>query len=131
MASGRFRPHRLVASSPEGQLSYIVREGPVTAEVFREFLEQIAEEADRKILFVADNCRMHRARIIPEWLATNQAARELCWQPTYSPRVNPVERLEALVQLRANLEAACHSWQGVPEQVPAFWREAGYQHILG
>ncbi len=44
----------------------MVREGPVTAEVFWEFLEQIAEETDRKILLVVDNFRMHFARIIQE-----------------------------------------------------------------
>ncbi len=124
VASGRFRLHRLAASRPEGQLENRVREGPVTAEVFREVLAQIAEEADRKILLVVDNCRMHRARIIQEWLAANQAAAELCLQPTCSPQVNPVELLGALVQrrvrrelsktaaqLRDNLEAACQSLQ--------------------
>ncbi len=77
-----------------------MREGPVTAEVFREFPEQIAEETDRKILLIVDNCRMHRARIIQEWLAANQAAAELYLQPAYSPQVNPVELLGALVQRR-------------------------------
>ncbi len=54
-----------------------MREGPVTAEVFREFLERIAEETDRKILLVIDNGSIHRARIIREWLEANQAAVEL------------------------------------------------------
>ncbi len=143
VAGGRFRIHRLAASSPEGQLEDRVREGPVTAEVFREFLEQIAEETDRKILVVVDNCRMHRARIIQEWLAANQAAAELCLQPTYSPQVNPVELRWALVQrpvsrqlsqtaaqLRDNLEAAFQSLPGAPEQVRAFLREADCKYIL-
>ncbi len=120
-----------------------MREDPVTAEVFREFLQQIAEEADRKILVVVDHCRMHRARIIQEWLAENQAAAELYVQPAYSPQVNPVERLGALVQrrvrrelsqtaaqLRDNLEAACQAWQRASEQVRAFFREADCQSIL-
>ncbi len=143
VASGRFRLHRLAASSPESQLEDRVWEGPVTAEVFREFLQQLAEEADRKILVAVDNCRMHRARTIQEWLAADQAAAELCWQPAYSPQVNPVELLGALVQRRAsrklsktaaqlrdNLEAACQSLPGVPEQVRAFLREADCQSIL-
>ncbi len=121
-ASGRFRLHRLAANSPEGQLYHRVREGPGTVEVFREFLKQIAEEADRKILLVVDNHRIHRARTIQERLEANQAAVELYFQPTYSPQVNPVELLGALVQrrvsqelskteaqLRDNLEAACQS----------------------
>ncbi len=99
-------------------------------DVFREFPEQIAEEAGRKILVVVDNCRIHRTRVIQEWLAANQAAAKLCLQPTHSPPVNPIEWLEALVkrrvsrqlgkteaQLRANLEAACQSLSGAPEQV--------------
>ncbi len=143
MASGRFRLHRLAASSPEGQLHDTVREGPVTAEVFREFLKQIAEEADRKILLVVDHGRIHRARIIQEWLEANQAAIELYFQPTYSPQVNPVELLGALVQrrvrrelsqteaqLRDNLEAAFQSLQKAPERVRAFFREADCKYIL-
>ncbi len=120
-----------------------MREGPVTAEVFREFLERIAEEADRKILLVVDHCRVHRARTIREWLEANQAAVELYLQPTYSPQVNPAELLGALVQrrvgrelskteaqLRDNLEAACQSLQKAPEQVRAFFQEADCKYIL-
>ncbi len=47
VAGGRFRLHPLAASSPEGKLYYRVREDPVTAEVFRGFPEQIAEETDQ------------------------------------------------------------------------------------
>ncbi len=143
VASGRFRLNLLAASSPEGQLYYTGREGPVPAEVFREFWERIAEEADRKILLVVDHCSIHRARIIQEWLEANQATVELYFQPTYSPQVNPVELLWALVQrrvgrelskteeqLRDNLEAACQALQGTPEQVRAFFREAGCKSIL-
>ncbi len=143
VASGRFRLHLLAASSPEGQLHDTVREGPVAAEVFREFLERIAEEADRKILLVVDHCSIHRSRIIQEWLEANQAAVELYFQPTYSPQVNPVELLGALVQrrvrrelsktgaqLRDNLEAACQSLQKAPKQVRSFFREADCKYIL-
>ncbi len=120
-----------------------MREGPVPAEVFREFPERIAETADRKIPFVVDNCRRHRARTIREWLEANQAAVELRFQPTYSPQVNPAELLGALVQrrvrrelskaetqLRDNLEAACQSLQKALEQVRAFFREADCKYIL-
>ncbi len=143
VASGRFRLHLLAAGSPEGQLHDTVREGPVTAEVFREFLKRIAEEADRKILIAVDNCRIHRARTIQEWLAANQATIELYLQPTCSPQANPVELLWALaqrrvsrelskieVQLRDNLEAACQSLLGAPEQVRVFFREADSKYIL-
>ncbi len=143
VASGCFRFHRLAASSPEGQLHDTVREGPVTAEVFREFLKRIAEAADRKILLVVDHCSIHRARIIQEWLEANQAPVELYFQPPYSPPVNPVELLWALVQrrvrrelskteaqLRDNLEAAFQSLQKAPEQVRAFLREADCKYIL-
>ncbi len=143
VARGRFRLPLLAASSPEGQLYYIVREGPVTAEVFREFPERIAEAADRRILLVVDHCRMHRARTIREWLEANQTAVELYFQPTYSPQVNPAELLWALVQrrvsrelsktkeqLRDNLEAAFQSLQKAPEQVRAFLREADCKYIL-
>ncbi len=120
-----------------------MREGPVTSEVFREFLKQIAEAADRKILLVVDNCSIHRARIVQEWLEANQTAVELYFQPTYSPQVNPVELLWALVkrqvsrelsktkeQLRDNLKAAFQSLQKAPEQVRAFFREADCKSIL-
>ncbi len=143
VAGGRFRLHLLAASSPKGQLEDRVREGPATAEVFQELLEQIAEETDRKILLVVDHCSIHRARVMQEWLAANQAAAELYSQPTCSPQVNPMELLGALVkrrvsrdlskieaQLRDNLEAAFQSWQGAPEQVRAFFREADCQSIL-
>ncbi len=93
VASGCLRLHLLTAISPDGKLHYIVREGPVTAEVFREFLEQIAKEADRKVLLVVNNRRIHCAQIVREWLAASEAAIELYFQPTYSSQINPVELL--------------------------------------
>ncbi len=76
------RPQRRATKYKPADVQDTVREGPVPAEVFREFPERIAEEADRKILLGVDHCRIHRARTIREWLEANQAAAELYFQPT-------------------------------------------------
>jgi putative transposase len=47
--------------------------------------------ASSKIYLVADNYRIHKAKVVEQWLK-NHARFEIIWLPSYCPRANPIER---------------------------------------
>jgi transposase len=62
---------------------------------FRKLLKQILEAhqgGDTKIVVVVDNYKPHKAKKVLEFLANNRKLR-LYFLPTYSPKLNPIERL--------------------------------------
>jgi transposase len=66
-----------------------------THALFRDLLTLLARtyapQQVRRIYVVVDNDRIHKAKAVRQWLAT-QPRFELLWLPTSCPRANPLER---------------------------------------
>lgn len=61
---------------------------------FQKFLEQITRgNRDRKVFMILDNAKYHHAKAIQPWLEKNKHAVELFFLPSYSPNLNPIERV--------------------------------------
>lgn len=135
----RFRLNMLAAISPEGKIYYRVHEGTANATTFCEFLEQIADAAgDRPVYVVLDQVSIHKATAVGEWLAKREGAEiELHFLPTYSPELNPAELVWSLVKgivgkelvkskkgLKARLLAAFEALRDAPKKVERFFLEA-------
>lgn len=63
---------------------------------FRQLLQAILAahaEDRRKIVIVLDNYRIHKAKAVGEWVRKYKARLRLYFLPTYSPQLNPIERL--------------------------------------
>jgi hypothetical protein len=63
---------------------------------FRHSLQQVVTHHARtpvKIVMVLDNFRIHKARAVHQWLWAHRAQLRLYFLPTYSPRLNPIERV--------------------------------------
>ncbi len=63
---------------------------------FRHLLQQVlACHATESIpvVIVVDNFKIHKAKAVQEWLQRHRAQLRLYFLPTYSPRLNPIERV--------------------------------------
>ena len=63
---------------------------------FRQLLQQVVAQHQPtpvKIVIVVDNFRIHKAMAVQAWLRTHRAQLRLYFLPTYSPRLNPIERV--------------------------------------
>jgi len=61
---------------------------------FQKFLEQITRgNLGRKVFMILDNAKYHHATAIQPWLEKNKPAVELFFLPSYSPNLNPIERV--------------------------------------
>jgi transposase len=81
--------------SNQGKARWMIVEQSFNAEKLLEFLAALVKEADRKVFLILDNLRVHHSKIVKAWLADKTEQIELFYLPSYSPELNPDERLNA------------------------------------
>ena len=60
-----------------------------------EFLTALIQDAGRKVFLILDNLRAHHSKLMTAWVAERADQIELFYLPSYSPQLNPEERLNA------------------------------------
>ena len=60
-----------------------------------EFLEALIKDAGKKVFLILDNLRVYHSKPVKAWAAGRQDKIELFYLPSYSPELNPEERLNA------------------------------------
>jgi len=60
-----------------------------------EFYEALVRDSRKKIFVVLDNLRVHHCKPVKQWLSDHQNELEAFYLPSYSPDLNPDERLHA------------------------------------
>ncbi|HAN56299.1 MAG TPA: IS630 family transposase, partial [Betaproteobacteria bacterium] len=63
------------------------------AERLIEFLQALIKDAGRKVFLILDNLRVHHSKIVKAWVSDRHDQIELFYLPSYSPQLNPEERL--------------------------------------
>jgi len=85
----------LACSKDKQQLEYQLLEGRCKAEQVEQYLETLAQQAQRqnvKVVLVLDNAGIHKAKRIKKHLERWQAMGLTLWfQPPYSPQFNLIE----------------------------------------
>ncbi len=72
----------------------VIREAPTfNGETFGDFLRYLLQSTQGKLHLILDNAKYHRARILKEFFVQNQERLVLISLPSYSPELNPVERV--------------------------------------
>ncbi|MBO9136253.1 IS630 family transposase (plasmid) [Rhizobium sp. B230/85] len=121
----------------QGKTRWMIIEENFGADRLIEFLEALISDADRKIFLILDNLRAHHSKLAKAWLETRKDQIEIFYLPSYSPELNPDERLNASlkhaistavpVKTKAKLKAAAdshmNSLANSPGIVMAFFRD--------
>lgn len=82
------------AISPSGRLLFRIEKNYVTSESFVDFLKQIMKHHKwRKIIVVTDNYSPHKSGVLQEFLEHNKNRIAVYYLPTYSPDLNPDEKV--------------------------------------
>jgi transposase len=104
----------LIASvTPEGELTYDLFPGTLTANKFIGYLEQLIASTDKKVFLVIDRHPAHTAKAVDEWVDEHNDEIEIIWLPRSSPEYNPEEFLNN--DLKASLKN-----QPLPENTSDF-----------
>ena len=62
------------------ELRWMIVDGAVKAPTLIRFLERLIREARRKVFLILDRLRVHRARLVQDWLAEHGSSIEK-WRP--------------------------------------------------
>lgn len=91
------------AITNHGTCRFMCYEENMTQQLFIKFMERLIKDADRKILLIVDNLKVHHGNIVKEWLCGHKEEIEIFFTSPYSPEINPDE------YLNHNLKQNVHS----------------------
>jgi transposase len=122
----------------QGKARWMIIDENFDAAKLIEFLEALIKDAGQKVFLVLDNLRVHHSKIVKAWLSDRTAQIEVFYLPSYSPELNPDERLNAdlkhaigtkvAARTKAKLRAAANDHMTMiaqsPERVRAYFGDA-------
>ncbi len=79
----------------QGKARWMIIDGAFNHEKLIEFFESLVKDAGKKIFLILDNLGVHHCKPVKAWLAQNEHRMEVFHLPSYSPELNPEERLNA------------------------------------
>lgn len=139
MAAGGTRQKlSMIASvTNQGKARWMIIDGAFNHERLIEFFESLVRDAGRKVFLILDNLSVHHCKPVKTWLAEHKAQMEVFYLPSYSPELNPEERLNAdlkhairskvPVRTKAKLQAATEEHMNTisskPERVRAYFQD--------
>jgi transposase len=104
-----------------GQTRWMIIDDAFNSDRLIEFLAALIKDAGKKVFLVLDNLRVHHSKPVKTWVAEHADKIELFYLPSYSPELNPEERLNA------GLKHAIGS--KVPARTKAKLRAAADEHM--
>ena len=79
----------------QGKCHWMIIDGVFNADRLIEFMGSLVKDVPRKVFLVMDNLKVHHCKPVKECLEKNAARIEMFYLPSYSPEMNPDERLNA------------------------------------
>lgn len=134
--SKRFGSSMMSAVSNRGSSRWMVYKGALDSALLIRFLERLVRSMKgRKVYLILDNLRVHHSKPVKQWLAEHQEQIAVHHLPSYSPELNPDERLNRSLksrlgqlpaarnerELQKQIISQMRSCQKRPEQVLAFF----------
>ena len=121
----------------QGKTRWMIIDEAFNSDKLIEFLQALIKDAGRKVFLILDNLRVHHSKPVKAWVAERKDEIELFYLPSYSPELNPEERLNAdlkhaigskvpartKAKLRAATEAHMNTIASKPECVIAYFHD--------
>lgn len=105
----------------QGKARWMIIDEAFNADRLIEYRQSLIKDAGRKVFLILDNLRGHHSKPVKAWLSERKAQIEVFYLPSYSPQLNPEERLNA------DLKPAIGS--KVPARTKAKLRAAATEHM--
>lgn len=79
----------------QGKARWMIIDDAFDAHKLIELLQALIDDSGKKVFLILDNLRVHHSKIVKAWVAERKNQIELFYLPSYSPQLNPEERLNA------------------------------------
>lgn len=121
----------------QGKTRWMIIDESFNSDKLIEFLQALIQDAGKKVFLILDNLRVHHSKPVKAWVAEHKDKIELFYLPSYSPELNPEERLNAdlkqslyskvPVRTKAKLKAATtehmQALEKSPERVKKYFQD--------
>ena len=111
-----------------GKARWMIIDEAFDADKLIEFLQALIKDAGKKVFLILDNLRVRHSKLVMAWVAERVEQIELFYLPSYSPQLNPEERLNAdlkqemgkrvPIRTKARLREAANDPMAMLEQNP-------------
>jgi transposase len=105
----------------QGKARWMIIDDAINTDRLIEFLGALIKDAKRKVFLILDNLRVHHSKLVKAWVAARADEIELFYLPSYSPELNPEERLNADLKQVMGTK--------VPARTKAKLRSAATEHM--
>ena len=105
----------------QGKVRFMIYKDRMNADTFIKFMKRLIKDADRKIILILDNLRVHHSYKARDWLEEHTDQIEVFFLPSYSPELNPDE------YLNCDLKAGVHS--GPPARSKSQLKAKALSHL--
>lgn len=85
----------LATVTNRGKTRWMIIDDAFNSDRLIEFLGALIKDTRRKVFLILDNLRVHHSKPVKAWVAKRNKRIELFYLPSYSPELNPEERLNA------------------------------------
>jgi transposase len=106
----------------QGKARWMIIDEAFNSDKLIEFLQALTKDAKKKVFLILDNLRVHHSKPVKKWADEHKEEIALFYLPSYSPELNPEERLNADLK-----HAICSK---VPVRTKARLKEAATKHML-
>ena len=113
------------AITNHGTCRFMCYEENMTQQLFINFMERLIGDADRKVLFIVDNLKVHHGKIVQEWLGNHKDEIELFYTSPYSPEINPDEYLNHNLKQNIHSGIIPHTKEQIHKKMEAFMKMNG------
>lgn len=106
----------------QGKTRWMIIDEAFDADKLIEFLQALIKDAGKKVFLILDNLRVHHSKLVKAWVGERKDQIELFYLPSYSPQLNPEERLNADLKQEMG--------KRVPIKTKARLRDAVNDHMM-
>jgi transposase len=101
----------------QGKCRWMIIDKAFDSQKLIEFMESLIKDSKRRVFIIMDNLRVHHSKLVKSWLSENSKNIEAFYLPSYSPELNPDERLNADLKERIGKEVPVRTRPRLLEKV--------------
>lgn len=116
------------AITNHGTCRFMCYEENMTQQLFINFMERLIKDADRKVLFIVDNLKVHHGKIVQEWLGNHKEEIEIFYTSPYSPEINPDEYLNHNLKQNVHSGMIPHTKEQIRKKTEDFMMDLQNKH---
>jgi transposase len=129
--SKRFGLSVMSAVSNRGSARWMVYKGALNAALLIKFMERLVRQMEgRKVYLILDNLRVHHSAPVKAWLEEHREKIAVHHLPSYSPELNPDERLNRSLKSKLGQLPAAKDERNLHRQTLAQLRSCHRQPVL-